>query len=104
MKKRNLVVTSSIAVALFLSSYGTSQAAKYTLSRSRLYEETRSLSVPEQIRDYLSVDARDYREDLGIDPTFEDSLIEQGFNRSQIQKIFTTASLKRDFEKMPLSE
>lgn len=68
------MATSSVAIALFLSSY--------TLGQS----------------------ARDYREDLGIDPTFSISLVGQGFSPAQIQKIFTSASLKKDYNKLPLSE
>jgi hypothetical protein len=76
MKKRRIMATGSIAVALFLSSYSSTGAAK----------------------------AGDFREELGIDPTFSVSLTEQGFSPSQIQKIFTSASLKKDYSRLPLSE
>lgn len=72
MKKRKIIVTSSIAVALFIGSLG--------------------------------VSSKDFREDLGIDPTFTESLVSQGFSPSQIQKIFASASPRNDYDKMPLSE
>ena len=103
MKKRKIMATSSIAIALFLSSYASSQAANYTLLRPRI-EEAQSVSVPEVVTNDLSVPAGDFREELGIDPLFSESLVEQGFSPAQIQKIFTSASLKDDYEKLPLGE
>lgn len=98
------MATSSIAIALFLSSYSSSQAANYTFLKPRIYSEVQNVTAQEiEVYD-LGVSAKDLREDLGVDPTFGDSLIEQGFNPSQIQKIFTSALLKNDYEKMPLSE
>ncbi len=87
------MATSSIAVALFLSSYSSSQAANYSFLRPKLYSYTQNITVPEYDFDDLGINAGSSREELGIDPTFQDSLVKQGFNSSQIQKIFTTASL-----------
>ena len=107
MKKRNIVATSSIAVALFLSSYATTQAATYVFPRSKpgIYSEVSDSSFiePEQTED-IGVIAGDSREELRIDPTFTYSLISQGFNPAQIQKIFSSASLKKDYDKLPLGE
>lgn len=52
----------------------------------------------------FGVSSRDFREDLDIDPTFGVSLTQQGFSPSQIQKIFTSASSKKNYNKLPLSE
>lgn len=104
MKKRNIIATSSIAVALFLSSYAVGHAASYSFLKPRIYLEAQSVSVPEIAIDNLGISARDSREELGIDPAFMDSLVDQGFSPSQIQKIFTSASLKKDYNKLPLGE
>lgn len=104
MKKRNIMATSSIAVALFLSSYATSQAASYPLIRPRIYAETQNLTVLEPESEDLAIQAGDFREELGLDPTFGDSLVKQGFSPSQIQNIFTSASLKNDYDRLPLEE
>lgn len=98
------MATSSIAVALFLSSYATSQAANYTLIKPRLYAQSENVSYVEVEPEGVSVSAADYKEDLGIDPTFTESLVTQGFSPAQIQNIFASASLKLDYNKMPLSE
>ena len=68
------------------------------------YIPTQNVTILESETNDLGVSAGDYREDLGIDPTFGDSLVQQGFNPAQIQKIFTSASLKNDYSKLPLSE
>jgi hypothetical protein len=104
MKKRKIMATGSIAVALFLSSYSSSSAARYSFSKPRIFAQEQSVLVSDTEQEYLGVPAGDFREDLGIDPTFGDSLVQQGFSPSQIQKIFTSASLKVDYGKMPLSE
>jgi hypothetical protein len=104
MKKRKIIATSSIAVALFLSSYASGQAADYSFLKPNTYLEAQSAANPEVGTDNLGISARDYREELGVDPTFMNSLVDQGFNPSQIQKIFTSASLKTDYNKLPLSE
>lgn len=104
MKKRNIVATSSIAVALFLGSYGSIQAANNAFYRPRLYSQTQGAPSTEIEGHGFGVSASDFKEDLGLDPTFTQSLIEQGFNPSQIQKIFASASLKNDYEKLPLEE
>jgi hypothetical protein len=104
MKKRKIMVTSSIAVALFLGSYSSTFAANYDLSRPDIYLQTQDISSVDVERENIGVSAKDFREDLGIDPTFVISLVEQGFSSSQIQKIFTSASLKRDYNKILLGE
>ena len=104
MKKRNIMATSSIAVALFLSSYSSTQAANFVFSKPRTYSLTQSSSQVEVESEYAGVSAADFREELGMDPTFTQSLVDQGFSSAQIQKIFASASLKNDFEKIPLSE
>ena len=98
------MVTSSIAVALFISSYSTSQAASYAFLKPRMSVYDQNIVIPEVESDDLSVSATDFREDLGLDPSFESALVEQGFNPSQIQKIFTSASIKNDYGKQPLGE
>lgn len=103
MKKR-IIATSSIAVALFLSSFISSQAAAYSFPRPRVYSDTQNVEVSDAEPDYAGVSAGDFREELGIDPVFLDSLVRQGFNSSQIQKIFTSAPIKKDHNKLPLSE
>ena len=51
-----------------------------------------------------AVSAGDFREELGVDPVLTRSLVQQGFNPSQIQKIFTGAPLKKNYNKPPLDE
>jgi hypothetical protein len=104
MKKRQIVLTSSIAVALFLGSYSSVASANYDLSSPSIYLQAPDVSVIGAEQEDVGVSAGDFREDLGIDPTFSVSLASQGFSPSQIQKIFTSASLKRDYNKMPLGE
>ena len=104
MKKRNIIATSSIAVALFLSSYSSTQAANYSFLKPRIYLEAQSIAVPEIATDNLGIAAGDSREELGLDPAFTDSLVAQGFSPAQIQKIFTSASLKKDYSRLPLGE
>jgi hypothetical protein len=65
---------------------------------------TGSIAVALFLSSYVGVSARNFREELGMDPTFTASLVDQGFGPSQIQKIFTSASLKNDYGKMPLSD
>lgn len=76
MKKRRIIVTGSIAVALFLGSYSGTMAAN----------------------------ARDFKEELRIDPTFNVSLAQQGFSPSQIQKILTSTSPRKGYSRKPLDE
>lgn len=105
MKKR-IIATSSIAVALFLSSFISSQAANYPFQRGRISLEAQdwAISDDESSEEYLGVSAEDCRETLGVDPVFTDSLIQQGFSPSQIQKVFTSAPLENDYNKLPLEE
>lgn len=98
------MATGSIAVALFLSSYGGATAADYSLLRPRIFSQTQNVSIVEPESENIGVNAGDFREELGIDPTFSYSLADQGFSPAQIQKIFTSASLKKDYDKMPLDE
>jgi hypothetical protein len=104
MKKRQIMLTSSIAVALFLGSFSSVASANYDLSSPGIYLQAPDVSVVGAEQGGVGVSAGDFREDLGIDPTFSVSLVQQGFNSSQIQKIFTSASLKKDYNKMPLGE
>ncbi len=99
-----MMATGSIAVALFLSSYGGVYAANYPLPKPKTYLQDLSFASKEMGEESVGVSAVDFREELGMDPTFSNDLIEQGFNPSQIQKIFTSATLKKDYDKMPLSE
>ena len=98
------MLTSTIALALFLSSYSSTLASNYKFSETGLYAQAEDSADIDLEQVGLGVSAMDFREDLGKDPTFSDSLVRQGFSPAQIQKIFTTAEKKNNYEKLPLSE